>query len=106
MHRPTNDPNTPKLNRVDNADSYASGAYPNPDLPPTQTSTQDLRLHTTDLILTLGSATLRRGLRVSSYMERLATSDDCFDDLLLTCDDRFDNKLTTFRQHMTTYDNI
>ena len=76
MHRPTSDPNTPKLSCADNSVLSASGTYPNPDFAPTQTSAQDprfSRLHTTDLILTSGSATLRRGLRVSSLEERLAT---------------------------------
>ena len=57
----------PKLSRVDNADFYASGAYPNPDFAHTQTSAQDLRLHTAALTLMLGSATLRRGLRAPSF---------------------------------------
>ena len=92
MHRPTSDPNTPKLSCADNSDLSASGTYPNPDSAPTQTSAQDLRLHTTDLILTLGAATLRRDLRVSSPVESLATSDDS----LTTSDNRFDNILTTF----------
>ena len=75
VSRPTNDPKTPKLSCVDDSDLSASGAYPNPDLAPSPTSTQALRLHTAALILMLGSATLRRGPRASSFMEICETPD-------------------------------
>ena len=60
-------------------------------------------MHTTDLILTLGAATLRRDLRVSSPVERRATSDNLWttyrqpiDNLLTTYGRPIDNLRTTY----------
>ena len=75
---------------------------PQPRPQRTNTSAQAQRPNLAALTLTLGAATLRRDLRVSSLVECLATSDNA----LTTCDDRFDDRLTTFGRPQTTSDNI